>query len=329
MNLTTDFLGLELKHPVIAGACPLGKDLDGLRRLEDGGAAAVVLPSLFEEEILRELATRQEVEAAGAGFAEALSYLPQLPGYHVGPGPYLELVRQAKESLAIPVIGSLNGATPGGWTSYARKIQEAGADAIELNVFYLATDAAEVGAAVEARTLDIVRAVTAAVTIPVAVKLAPFYSAMANLARGLEEAGAAGLVLFNRFYQPDIDVDKLEVVPNLRLSTPDELRMRLRWLAILSGQVKVSLAATGGAHTATDVIKAIMAGANAVQMASALLIHGPEHVKRTVEAMEYWLKEHDYASVRQMRGSMNLVRTPNPAALARANYVQVLESWRA
>ena len=329
MNLSTDYLGLELKHPVIAAASPLAKDLDGLRRLEDGGAAAVVLPSLFEEEILRELASRQVAEAAGAGFAEALSYLPELPGYHVGPGPYLDLVRQAKEALAIPVIGSLNGATPGGWTSYAKKIQAAGADALELNVFYLATDAAETGAAVEERTLDIVRAVTAEVTIPVAVKLSPFYSAMANLARRLEEAGAAGLVLFNRVYQPDIDVDKLEVVSNLRLSTPDELRLRLRWLAILSGQVKLSLAATGGAHTATDVVKAVMAGANAVQMASALLIHGPEHVNRTVEAMELWLKDHDYASVRQMRGSMNLVRTPNPAALARANYVQVLDSWRA
>jgi dihydroorotate dehydrogenase (fumarate) len=329
MNLSIDYLGLELKHPVIAGACPLGKDLDGIRRLEDGGAAAVVLPSLFEEEILREVQASQALESVGESFAEALSYLPEPPGYHVGPDRYLDLVRRAKVALSIPVIGSLNGATAGGWTSYARKIQDAGADAIELNIFFLPTGVAETGAQVEERTLDIVRAVAAEVTIPVAVKLSPFYSSVANLARQLEVAGAAGLVLFNRFYQPDIDVDNLEVVPNLRLSTPDELRLRLRWLAILSGQVKLSLAATGGAHAATDVVKAVMAGASAVQMASALLIHGPEHLRRTVDAVDFWLKEHDYQSLRQMRGSMNLVRTPNPAALARANYVQVLESWKA
>jgi dihydroorotate dehydrogenase (fumarate) len=329
MYLSIDYLGLELKHPVIAGASPLGKDLDGLRRLEDGGAAAVVLPSLFEEEILREVQARQALESVGESFAEALSYLPEPLGYHVGPDRYLELVRRAKVSLSIPVIGSLNGATAGGWTSYARKIQDAGADAIELNVFFLPTGGAETGAQVDERTLDIVRAVAAEVTIPVAVKLSPFYSSVANLAHQLEGAGAAGLVLFNRFYQPDIDVENLEVVPNLRLSTPDELRLRLRWLAILSGQVKLSLAATGGAHAATDVVKAVMAGASAVQMASALLIHGPEHLRRTVEAVEFWLKEHDYESLRQMRGSMNLMRTPNPAALARANYVQVLESWKA
>ena len=329
MYLSIDYLGLELKHPVIAGASPLGKDLDGLRRLEDGGAAAVVLPSLFEEEILREVQARQALESVGESFAEALSYLPEPLGYHVGPDRYLELVRRAKVSLSIPVIGSLNGATAGGWTSYARKIQDAGADAIELNVFFLPTGGAETGAQVDERTLDIVRAVAAEVTIPVAVKLSPFYSSVANLAHQLEGAGAAGLVLFNRFYQPDIDVENLDVVPNLRLSTPDELRLRLRWLAILSGQVKLSLAATGGAHAATDVVKAVMAGASAVQMASALLIHGPEHLRRTVEAVEFWLKEHDYESLRQMRGSMNLMRTPNPAALARANYVQVLESWKA
>ncbi len=329
MYLSIDYLGIELKHPVIAGASPLGKDLDGLRRLEDGGAAAVVLPSLFEEEILREVQARQALESLGESFAEALSYLPEPLGYHVGPDRYLELVRRAKVSLSIPVIGSLNGATAGGWTSYARKIQDAGADAIELNVFFLPTGAAETGTQVDERTLDIVRAVAAEVTIPVAVKLSPFYSSVANLAHQLEGAGAAGLVLFNRFYQPDIDVENLEVVPNLRLSTPDELRLRLRWLAILSGQVKLSLAATGGAHAATDVVKAVMAGASAVQMASALLIHGPEHLRRTVEAVEFWLKEHDYESLRQMRGSMNLMRTPNPAALARANYVQVLESWKA
>ncbi len=329
MNLTTQYLGLELKHPVVAGACPLGKDLDGLRRLEDGGAAAVVLPSLFEEEILREVMAHQALESIGGGFAEALSYLPDPPTYHVGPELYLEGIRRAKEALGIPVIASLNGATAGGWTSYARKIEQAGADALELNVFYLPTDPTETSAQVEQRTLDIVRAVTGEVSIPVAVKLSPYFSALACLAQYLEEAGARGLVLFNRFYQPDIDVEKLEVVPNLRLSTSDELRLRLRWLAILSPRLKLSLAATGGVHNANDVIKSLMAGATCVQMASALMIHGADHVKRMVEAVDFWAGLHEYESIAQMRGSMNLVRTPNPAALARANYVQVLESWQA
>jgi dihydroorotate dehydrogenase (fumarate) len=328
MDLKTTYLGLELKNPIVSGASPLGASLDTIRHLEDAGAAAVVLPSLFEEEIMGAVQAQMEMESAGAGFAEASSYLPNPDGYHVGPDQYLEHLRAAKEAVSIPIIASLNGTSPGGWTGYAKKMEEAGADAIELNAYYLATDAAETGADVEQRTIDIVAAVKSEVSLPVAVKLSPFYSSIANLARKLEEAGANGLVIFNRFYQPDLDIEELDVVPNLRLSTADELRLRLRWLAILSSQVKLSLAATGGAHNAVDVIKAVMTGAHAVQMVSALLIHGPEHIGRTLEAIEFWLNEHEYESLRQMQGSMNMSKVPDAAKLTRANYMKMLDSWQ-
>jgi len=319
MDLKTTYLGLS---------CPLGANLDTIRHLEDAGAAAVVMPSLFEEEIMGAARAQMEMESAGAGFAEASSYLPDPDGYHVGPDQYLEHLRAAKEAVSIPVIASLNGTSPGGWTGYAKKMEEAGADAIELNAYYLATDAGETGADVEQRTIDIVTAVKSEVSLPVAVKLSPFYSSIANLARKLEEGGANGLVIFNRFYQPDLDIEELDVVPNLRLSTADELRLRLRWLAILSSQVKISLAATGGAHNAVDVIKAVMTGAHAVQMVSALLIHGPEHITRTLEAIEFWLNEHEYESLRQMQGSMNMSKVPDAAKLTRANYMKMLDSWQ-
>ena len=328
MDLSSTYLGLELKNPIVCGACPLGANFDTVRHLEDAGVAAVVLPSLFEEEILGAVETQMEMEAAGAGFAEASSYLPDPEGYHLGPGQYLEHLRAAKDAVSIPIIGSLNGSTPGGWTNYAKKIEEAGADAIELNTYLLATEAGETGEQVEQRTIDIVRSVTETVSIPVAVKISPFFSSVANLAAKLEETGAKGLVLFNRFYQPDLDIEELDVVPNLRLSSSDELRLRLRWLAILSAQVDLSLAATGGAHNAVDVIKAVMTGAHAVQMVSALLIHGPEHITRTLEAVEFWLTEHDYESIRQMQGSMNLEKTPRPASFTRANYMKMLDSWQ-
>jgi dihydroorotate dehydrogenase (fumarate) len=327
MDLKTTYLGLELANPIVAGASPLANDPDTVRALAAAGVSAVVLPSLFEEEVMRDVAAHQAMESVGESFAEALSYLPEPGGYHVGPDQYLDLVKRIKDAAPIPVIGSLNGTTAGGWTRYAKKIEEAGADALELNVFFLPTDPDDTGAAVEERTLEIVRAVKSELGIPVAVKLSPFYSSITNMAKRLKEAGADGLVIFNRFYQPDIDIEQLDVVPNLRLSTADELRLRLRWLAILSGQVDLSLAATGGAHNSVDVIKAVMAGAHCVQLVSALLIHGPDHVKRTLEAMEFWLDEHDYESIRQMHGSMNLAKTPNPAALVRGNYVKVLESW--
>lgn len=328
MDLKTTYLGLELANPIVSGSCPLGASLDTIRHLEDAGAAAVVLPSLFEEEIMGAVQAQMEMESAGAGFAEASSYIPNPDGYHVGPDKYLDHLRAAKEAVSIPIIASLNGTTPGGWTGYAKKMQDAGADALELNTYYLATNAGELGSDVEKRTLDIVESVREAVSIPVAVKLSPFFSSLANFAKQLKEKGAKGLVIFNRFYQPDLDIEELEVVPNLRLSTADELRLRLRWLAILSSQVEMSLAATGGAHSAVDVIKAVMAGAHSVQMVSALLIHGPEHITRTLEAIDFWLNEHEYESLRQMQGSMNMDKVPDAAKLTRANYMKMLDSWQ-
>jgi dihydroorotate dehydrogenase (fumarate) len=328
MDLKTTYLGLELVNPIVSGSCPIGANLDTVRLLEDAGAAAVVMPSLFEEEIMAAATAQLEMESAGAGFAEASSYIPNPDGYHVGPEQYLEHLQAAKDAVGIPIIASLNGASPGGWTGYAKKMEEAGADALELNTYYLATNANEPGSDVEKRTLDIVAAVREAVSIPIAVKLSPFFSSLANLAKQLEEKGANGLVIFNRFYQPDLDIEELDVVPNLRLSTADELRLRLRWLAILSSQVGLSLAATGGAHNAVDVIKAVMAGAHSVQMVSALLIHGPEHIKRTLEAIDFWLTEHDYESLRQMQGSMNMAKVPDAAKLTRANYMKMLDSWQ-
>jgi len=327
MDLTTTYLGLNLKNPIVCGASPLGASLDTLRHLEEGGIAAVVLPSLFEEEILAAAHGVMAMEAVGAGFAEASSYLPDPEGYHIGPDRYIDHVKQAKDALSIPIIGSLNGSSPGGWTRYAEKMQAAGADAIELNTYFLSTDTAETGADVETRMIDVVREVTGAVSIPVSVKLSPFFSSIPNVAQQLVEAGADALVLFNRFYQPDIDIEELEVVPNLRLSSAEELRLRLRWLAILSGTIRTDFSCTGGAHNATDVIKSIMAGANTVQMVSALLIHGADHVKRTLEAIEHWMTEHEYDGVGQMLGSMNLAKTPNPGAYTRANYMKMLDSW--
>ena len=328
MDLKTTYLGLELANPIVSGSCPLGANLDTIRLLEDAGAAAVVMPSLFEEEIMAAATAQMEMESAGAGFAEASSYIPNPDGYHVGPDHYLEHIQGAKEAVSIPIIASINGTSAGGWTRYAKKMEEAGADALELNTYYIATDVNEPGSDVEKRTLDIVAAVKEAVSIPIAVKLSPFFSSLANFAKQLQEKGADGIVLFNRFYQPDLDIEELDVVPNLRLSTADELRLRLRWLAILSSQVELSLAATGGAHNAVDVIKATMAGAHSVQMVSALLIHGPEHVKRTLEAVDFWLTEHEYESLRQMQGSMNLSKVPDAAKLTRANYMKMLDSWQ-
>jgi len=328
MNLGTTYLGLERKNPSVCGSCPLGTNIDTVRQLELAGAAAIVLPSLFEEEILNAARGEMEMESTGAGFAEASSYLPDPAGYHIGPSDYLDHLKTTKDAVAIPVIASLNGTTPGGWSKYAAKMEAAGADAIELNTYYLATDPKETGEAVEDRTLEIVRSVKEAVSIPVSVKLSPFYSSLSNFALKLEEAGADGLVLFNRFYQPDLDIEELDVIPNLRLSTADELRLRLRWLSILSSQVGMSLAATGGAHNAVDVIKAVMTGAHSVQMVSALLIHGPDHIQRTLEAVEFWLNEHDYESLKQMQGSMNMAKVPDAAKLTRANYMKMLDSWQ-
>jgi dihydroorotate dehydrogenase (fumarate) len=329
MDLSTTYLGFRLPHPLMPGASPLSTDLDMVRRLEDSGAAAIVMHSLFEEQIVaEELAQYLAVDAPAESHSEARSYLPDPHIFALGTQDYLEHISRVKEAVSVPVIASLNGTTPTSWIEYARLIEQAGADALEINVYHLATDPFETGEDVERRTLDITASIRDAVKLPLAVKLSPFYSSLTNLARRLEEMGADGLVLFNRFYQPDIDVDNLDVVPKLNLSSPTELLLRLRWIAILSGRYRGSLAITGGVHSALDAIKAVMVGAHAVQIVSALLRRGPEVLQRVRRDMELWLEEHGYDSLEQMQGSMSHGRSPNPGALERANYTRVLQSWR-
>ncbi len=329
MDLSTVYCGLELPHPFMNGASPLADNLDGVRRLEDAGAAAIVLRSLFEEQLTREqMAHARATDSHADSFAEALSYFPAPEDFVLGPDEYLEQIRKIKQAVKIPVIASLNGTTLGGWLGYARQMQEAGADALELNVYYLATDPDETGQAIEERTVRMVAEVKKAVTIPVAVKLSPYYSSMANVAKQLDGVKADGLVLFNRFYQPDIDAEQLEVVSSLTLSNSGALLVRLRWLAILSGRVSASLAVTGGVHTAMDAIKAVMCGAHAVQLVSALLERGPRHLKTIRNEVAEWLEEHEYESLRQMQGSMSLEKCPDPKAFERANYMHILQSWQ-
>lgn len=329
MDLSTTYLGFELPHPFMPGASPLVDDLDTVRRLEDAGAAAIVMHSLFEEQIRREqVATARFLDAPAESFAEALTYLPTPETFALGPEQYLEQLRRIKRAVRIPVIASLNGSTEGGWLSYARLLEQAGADALELNVYSLATDFDESGEILERRTLQMLAAVKEAVSIPVAVKLSPFYSSLSHFARRLDSYGADGLVLFNRFYQPDLDIEALEVAPTLRLSDPSELLLRLRWLAILSGRVRPSLAVSGGVHSAVDAIKAVMAGADAVQVVSALLKNGPDRLRTLRQDLALWLEEHEYDSLAQMKGSLSLLRCPDPAAHERANYMTILQSWR-
>ena len=329
MDLSTTYLTFKLPHPLIVGAAPFVDDLDAVKGLVDAGAAAFVMHSLFEEQIRREQEVQAQAEAQEDTFAEALSFFPKPSEFRLGPAQYLDQIQKLKRLAGkIPVIASLNGVTPAGWLSYARQIQQAGADALELNVYYLATDPKESGEAVERRTIEIVRRVKRTVTIPVAVKLSPFYSGLAHFARQLEETGADGLVLFNRFYQPDLDLEKLEVVPTLHLSDSPELLLRLRWVAILSGRVKVSLAVSGGVHTALDALKAVMTGAHAVQLVSVLLKRGPQALKEMRDHMAQWLKDHDYASLKQAQGSLNLEKCPDPSAFERANYMKILAGYR-
>ena len=328
MDLSTKYLGFELPHPLMPGASPLVDDMDMVRRLEDAGASAIVMHSLFEEQIASERREANLVESHEESFAEAVSYTPDSGIFPLGPEEYLEQIQQIRRAVSVPVIASLNGTTPESWIEYARLIEQAGAHALEINVYYLATDPLENGEDVETRTLQTAAAVKGAVSIPVAVKLSPFFSSFSNLAGKLEQAGADALVIFNRFYQPDIDIEALDVVPTVRLSDSGDLLLRLRWLALLSGRVRCSLAVTGGVHTAPDAIKAVMAGAHAVQMVSALLRRGPEHLTRVREEMSQWMEEHGYESLRQMQGSMSLARSGNPGALERANYMRVLQSWR-
>jgi dihydroorotate dehydrogenase (fumarate) len=329
MDLSTTYLGLKLAHPIMPGASPLVDHLDMVKRLEDAGAAAITMHSLFEEQITREQQGMvYHMELLDNGSAEALSYFPQAGEFRLGPYQYLEQIRMVKQTVKIPVIGSLNGTTPEGWLEYAKLIEQAGADALELNVYHVAADPAETGAAVEKRVIEVVRAVKATVKIPLAVKLSPFYSSVSHLAAQLDLLGVEGLVLFNRFHQPDFDLQELAVAPTLSLSTSNDLLLRLRWLAVLYGRVKASLAVTGGVHTPVDAIKAVMAGACGVQTVSSLLKHGPEHIKTLVDGMQAWLEEHEYESLAQARGSMSLERSPNPAAFERANYMKVLAAYQ-
>jgi dihydroorotate dehydrogenase (fumarate) len=329
MDLSTTYLGLKLPHPIMPGASPMVDKIDLVKRMEDAGAAAIVMHSLFEEQLMREeLATYHHIDVHSDSFAEAMTYLPRPDEFNLGPDQYLEQLVRIKQSVELPVIASLNGFTSGGWIRYAKLMQDAGANALELNVYYLATNPAETGDEVEQRTIDILKAVKQAVSIPVAIKLSPFFSSMANMARRLDDAGADGMVLFNRFYQPDIDVESLEVEPTLKLSDSSELNLRLRWLAVVSGHVRASLAVSGGVHTHIDAVKAVMTGAHAVQVVSGILQQGPDIIRRIREGLTQWLEEHDYDSLEQMRGSMNLLRCPDASMFERANYIRILQGYK-
>jgi len=329
MDLATNYLGFRLPHPFMPGASPWGLDLDRVRQLEDAGAAAIVMPSLFEEQIVKEsLATTSAMDTPAESFAEALSYFPNVDEFRIGPHEYLETIRKVKQAVNVPVIASLNGVTKGGWLDYAKLMVQAGADALELNVYYLATDVDQTGKAVEDRAIDMVKTVKKAVKIPVAVKLSPFYSSLPHFAAQLAKAKADGLVLFNRFYQPDINIETLETERVLHLSDSSELLLRLRWLAVLSGRIQASLAVSGGVHTGADAVKAIMTGAHAVQMVSALLKNGPKVIEQIRTQVGEWLEQHEYESLAQMQGSMNLMRSPDPSAYERANYVHILQTWK-
>jgi len=329
MDLTTTYLGLTLKNPIVPSASPLSHTLDSMKRIEGAGAAAVVMYSLFEEQIRHEAAELDHYMKYGAeSYAEATSYFPEADEYNLGPEEYIEHIHQAKEALEIPVIGSLNGISTGGWISYAKKIEEAGADALELNVYHIPTDPRKSAGDVEQLYIDILKAVKSSVRIPVAMKLSPFFSNMANMAHRLDEAGVDGLVLFNRFYQPDFDLEELEVTPNVILSTPQALRLPLRWIAILHGRVKAHLAATSGIHTAQDVLKMLMAGADVTMMCSALLKHGPSRISEVLQEVEKWMLDHEYLSIGQMKGSMSQKSVADPAAFERANYMKALGSYR-
>lgn len=329
MDLSTTYLGLKLPHPIMPGASPMVDKIDLVKRMEDAGASAIVMHSLFEEQLMREeLATYHHVDVHAESFAEAMTFLPRPDEFNLGPDQYLEQLVRIKQSVDLPVIASLNGFTSGGWIRYAKLMQDAGANALELNVYYLATNPDETGEEVEQRTIAILKAVKQAVSIPVSIKLSPFFSSLANMARRLDEAGADGLVLFNRFYQPDIDVESLEVEPVLRLSDSSELNLRLRWLAVVSGHVRASLAVSGGVHNHLDAVKAVMTGAHAVQVVSGILQQGPDVIRRIREGLTQWLEEHEYDSLEQMRGSMNLLRCPDPSMFERANYIRILQGYK-
>ncbi len=327
-DLRTKYLGLDLKSPLLASASPLCESVDNIKRLEDHQIAAVILPSLFEEQLeLESLTLDYDLTRGAESFPESANFFPDLQTYNLGPDGYLELIRHAKESVEIPVIASLNGISDGGWLQYAKLMEEAGADAIELNIYSIVTDPAVSGSVVEQNYIDLVRHLKRSIRIPLAVKLSPFFSAPANMGVRLDEARANGIVLFNRFYQPDFDIEQLEVVPSLALSRPEELLMRLHWTALLYGKVKADLGITGGVHTSGDVIKCILAGAKVAFMTSALLRNGVQHAGYVLTELNRWLDEHEYVSVQQMCGSMSHRAVADPTAFERGNYMKVLSSY--
>ncbi len=329
MNLSTNYLGLKLQHPLMVGASPLADDLDQVRQLEDEGSAAIVMHSLFEEQIEREqFASQFAFDYAADSHVEALSYLPEPEAFALGPDEYLEQLQRVRDAVSIPVIGSLNGTHAGRWLSYARAMEEAGASALELNNYQVVSEFALSAQDIENELVEMVRSVKERVGIPVAVKLAPFYSALPHLVARLVEAGADGVILFNRFLQPDVDPELLEVERRLHLSTPEELSLRLTWLAILYGETGGSLAASGGIHAGVDAVKALACGADAIQAVSAILRHGPKRIGELVGELQGWLDENEYESLQQLRGALSLQRCPDPEAYRRVNYIRILQSWR-
>lgn len=329
MSLSTNYLGLVLKNPIVASSSPLSHTVESIQRLEDAGASAVVMYSLFEEQItFNSFYVDHFLRNNTNSYAEALDYFPEMDSYNVWPDEYLNLIRRAKETVDIPIIGSLNGVSIGGWTNYAGLIEDAGADALELNVYYVPTDVDMTGREIEDMYLDMLRQVKRAVTIPVAMKLSPFFSSMSNMAKRLVTEGADGLVFFNRFYQPDFDLENLAVAPRLVLSNSSELRLPLRWVAILYGRLMADLAITTGIHTSEDVLKGLMAGAKVTMMASELLLYGLRRIKEILRELEAWMDEHEYASVAQMIGSMSQQHCAEPAAFERANYMKILDSFQ-
>lgn len=329
MNLKTRYMGLDLKHPIVASASPLSESVDSIRRLEDSGAAAVVMYSLFEEQIRRENAALDRMLAHGTdSFAESLSYFPEFDDFPAGPDEYVNLVRRASEAVSIPVIASLNCVTREGWIEYARLLEQAGAAGLELNIYAIEANLDVSGGEVEQRYLDILKMVKETVSIPVALKLSPFFSAFGHIAKQLDAAGADALVLFNRFYQPDFNIDTLEIAPTLKLSQSGEVRLPLLWIGLLFGKVRASLGATRGVETYVEVVKYLLAGADIVMTASALLRNGPAHIGKLVGGLETWMEERGFESVQQMRGAMSHAKVADPGAFERANYIRILESYR-
>lgn len=329
MDLSTKYLGMTLKSPLVASASPLSEEISSIKKLEDAGVGAVVLYSLFEEQIRLEQEEYNYHTTQGTdAFAESLSYFPEVEDYKLGPELYLEHIQNAKAAVDVPIIASLNGSSLGGWTDYAKEIEKAGADALELNIYNIPTDSGMSGADIEKQYVEILKAVKGAINIPVALKLSPFFSNFSNMAKQFDEAGADALVLFNRFYQPDIDLDEYEVTPNLLLSQSSAMRLPMRWIAILKDSIKADLAATSGVHTGTDVVKMLLVGANVTMLCSSLLKHGINHVKNIEDHMKQWMRENDYSTVTELQGSMSQQKTADPSSFERAQYMKALTKYQ-